>query len=105
MDNPMEIPPRHASQVGRQSTAREAAGDSHPVRVASGAMLLVAAWIGLIAGFLDLGILVVWKRFIDVDFYRVGDDFAWLILLGVTILVLVPSVVLALFARIARRPV
>ena len=101
----MELAPGHASQVGHLSTVRETAAGSRPAHVPTGAMLLVAAWIGLVAGFLDLGILVVRKRFIDIDFYRMGDDFAWLIPLGVTILVLVPAILFALFATIARRPV
>ena len=42
--------------------------------VASGpaTVLLLAVWIGLIAGFLDLGLLVVNKRLINRDFYRLG---------------------------------
>ena len=52
---------------------------------------MLAAWIGLIAGFLDLGLLVVNRRLIKGDFYRLGSDFAWIIPAGVTILVLVPG--------------
>jgi hypothetical protein len=35
-------------------------------------VLLLALWVGLIAGFLDLGLLFVNKRVIDRDFYRLG---------------------------------
>ena len=47
--------------------------------------------------------MVVGKRIIDFDFYRMGDDFPWMIPLGVTILVLVPGLILALFAWAGRR--
>ena len=73
-----------------------------PVGAGPGTVLLLAVWIGLIAGFLDLGLMVVNKRLIDRDFYRLGGDFAWIIPAGVTILVLVPAIVIALIARDAR---
>ena len=63
-------------------------------------VLLLAVWIGLIAGFLDLGLLVVNRRLINRDFYRLGGDFTWIIPGGVTILVLVPAIVIAFIARI-----
>jgi arylsulfatase A-like enzyme len=59
----------------------------------------LALWIGLIAGYLDLGLLIVNKRLINPDFYRLGGDFPWIIPTGVTILVLIPALVLALIAR------
>ncbi len=62
-------------------------------------------WIGLISGFLDLGILVVRKRFIELDFLRVGDHFTWLIPLGVTIIVLLPAILLAFLALFTRRTI
>ncbi len=70
-----------------------------PVGAGPGTVLLLAAWIGLIAGFLDLGLIVVSRRLISRDFYRLGGDFTWIIPLGVTILVLVPAIVIALIAR------
>ena len=51
-------------------------------------VLLLAVWIGLAAGFLDLGFLVLKKRLIDGDFYRLGDGFPWIIPAGVAALVL-----------------
>ena len=39
------------------------------------------------------------RRLIDRDFYRLGGDFTWIIPAGVTILVLVPAIVIALIAR------
>jgi Sulfatase len=61
-------------------------------------VLLLAIWIGLIAGFLDLGLIFVNKRLIDRDFFRLGRDFAWIIPAGVTILVLVPALVIMLIS-------
>ena len=70
-----------------------------PVGARPGTVLLFALWIGLIAGFLDLGLLVVNRRLIGRDFFRLGGDFTWIIPTGVTILVLVPAIVIALIAR------
>jgi arylsulfatase A-like enzyme len=62
-------------------------------------ILLLAVWIGLAAGFLDVTILVTKKRLIENDFIRVGADFPWVIPIGVATLVLLPGLVLALRAR------
>jgi hypothetical protein len=67
-----------------------------------GTVLLLGLWIGLVAGFLDLGLLIVNKHLINRDFYRLGGDFTWIIPTGVTILVLAPAIVIALIARIRR---
>jgi arylsulfatase A-like enzyme len=75
------------------------ADGTQPVGAGPGTVMLLAAWIGLIAGFLDLGLIVVSRRLINRDFYRLGGDFTWIIPLGVTILVLVPAIVIALIAR------
>ena len=70
-------------------------------------ILLVAAWIGLLAGFLDLGhvgILILKHRLIDGDkLVRLGGHFGWIIPAGVSALVLLPGSVLAFIALI-RRP-
>ena len=76
-----------------------------PGRVTSVTILLLATWIGLIAGYLDLGIMVIHKRLAGGVFYRLGSDFPWLIPVGVTILVLVPAIVLVLIARLRGQPV
>jgi arylsulfatase A-like enzyme len=68
-------------------------------------VLLLAVWIGLIAGFLDLGLLVVNRRVIQRDFYRLGGDFVWIIPTAVMILMLVPGIVIALIAWTRRRGV
>ena len=68
--------------------------------VGAGAVILIGTWIGLIAGFGDVGILVMNKRFIFRDFYHLGADFPWIIPSGVMVMVLVPALLIALFARI-----
>ena len=68
--------------------------------VGAGAVILIGTWIGLIAGFCDVGFLVMNKRLIFRDFYRLGADFPWIIPSGVMVLVLVPALLIALFARI-----
>jgi arylsulfatase A-like enzyme len=81
-----------------KSMVREAALESHPARVTTVTILVLAAWIGLTAGFLDLGLMVIRRRVIEGDFYRLGGDFAWIIPSGVTVLVLAPAIVLSLIA-------
>src|SRR5437763_6747113 len=62
-------------------------------------ILLLAVWIGLAAGFLDLGFFVLKKDLIEHEyFYRLGDGYPWLIPAGVAALVLLPAAALALFA-------
>jgi arylsulfatase A-like enzyme len=70
------------------------------LRARPATVLVLAVWIGLIAGFLDLGLMVAKKRWIDGDFYRLSEHFAWIIPAGVTVLVLVPGMALALVARL-----
>jgi arylsulfatase A-like enzyme len=61
-------------------------------------VLLLAVWIGLAAGFLDL-FFVVLKKHLSDDFHRLGDAFPWVIPAGVAALVLLPGAALALVAR------
>lgn len=68
-------------------------------------MLLLAVWIGLLAGFLDLGLMVVNRRWIHRDFFRLGGDFAWIIPAAVAILVLIPGTLIALFAAARKQGV
>jgi arylsulfatase A-like enzyme len=65
-------------------------------------ILLLAVWVGLAAGFLDVTFLVTKKRLIENDFIRVGADFPWVIPIAVATLVLLPGLVLALRARLRR---
>src|SRR5580704_17777001 len=68
--------------------------------VGAGAVILIGTWIGLIAGFGDVGFLVMNRRLIFRDFYHLGADFPWIIPAGVMVMVLVPALLIALFARI-----
>jgi arylsulfatase A-like enzyme len=83
----------------------EAFPGSSTGRVTAVTILLLAAWVGLIAGFLDLVLMMITRRLIEGGFYRLGRDFAWIIPAGVTILVLVPAIVLVLFAWLRARSV
>jgi hypothetical protein len=75
-------------------------GSPH-ARPAPTTVLLVSLWIGLTAGFLDLGFMILKNRPIDgEDFYRLGEGFPWIIPAEVAALVLLPGVVLALVARL-----
>ena len=65
-------------------------------------VLLLAIWIGLTAGFIDLGLLLIRKRLIEGDAIRLGEGFPWLIPAGVAVLVLLPGFLLALLARLRR---
>jgi arylsulfatase A-like enzyme len=94
----MNEPARPATKDLPESWGGAAAGGTQPLRAGPGTVLLLAAWIGLLAGFLDLGLMVVNKRWISRDFYRLGGDFAWIIPAGVTVLVMLPAFVIALFA-------
>jgi arylsulfatase A-like enzyme len=101
----MDLEPGNATGSVSKSMVRETAEESHPVRASGATMFVLAAWIGLIAGFLDLGILVVNKRLIKGEFYRLGGDFPWIIPAGVTILLLAPASALVLIARVRGGPV
>ncbi len=95
----MDSQPENATAGVPKAMVCEAPLGSHTGRVTTAPILLLAAWVGLIAGYLDLGLMVLNRRLFDGDFYRLGSDFLWLIPVGVTILVLVPAIVLVLIAR------
>src|SRR5262249_30833264 len=76
---------------------------ARPERPSPATILLMALWMGLAAGFLDLTILFFKKRFIDGEyFYRLGEGFQWIIPTGVTVLVLLPALAIASFASLRR---
>jgi arylsulfatase A-like enzyme len=87
------------SGEGSATAARHTAAGSRSERPRPATILLLATWVGLVAGWLDLGLMVVNRRLIHGDFYRLGEHFVWLIPLGVAVLMLVPGMVLALIAR------
>jgi arylsulfatase A-like enzyme len=99
----MESHPRIATEVLPEPTNGAASKGPQPVGAAPATILVVAVWIGLTAGFIDLGLMITKKRLIDGDFYRLGENFGWIIPTGVLILVLVPGMVLALFALVRRQ--
>jgi arylsulfatase A-like enzyme len=65
-------------------------------------VLLLAAWIGLAAGFVDLGLFLFRKGLIERDAVRLDEGFPWIIPAGVAVLVLLPGSVLAVVARLRR---
>src|SRR6185312_10899552 len=86
------------SGEGSATAALNTAADLRSERPRPATILLLAAGIGLVAGWLDLAMLVVKKRLIDGDFYRLGEHFVWLVPAGVAVLVLGPGIGLALLA-------
>ena len=68
--------------------------------VGAGAVILIGTWVGLIAGFGDVGFLVINRQLIFRDFYHLGADFPWIIPSGVMVMVLMPALLIGLFARI-----
>ncbi len=84
---------------------RKAQSGSPAACVTAVTILLLAGWIGLTAGFIDLGLMVMKSRWIDRDFYRLGGNFVWLIPAGVTGLVFLLAVMLVVVARIRGRSV
>src|SRR3954451_23625388 len=88
------------------ATASETGDQGHSNRPRPATILLLAVWIGLAAGFLDLGLLVLKKRVFEHEyFYRLGDGYPWIIPAGVAALALLPGAVLALVACLRRAAV
>ncbi len=85
-----------------QPRDRETAGATPTLRIAPVTILRVAIWIGLTAGFLDLGLMILKRRMTGDGFSRLGDHFYWIIPAGVGVLLLLPGTVLALIARLRR---
>jgi arylsulfatase A-like enzyme len=76
-----------------------AAKKSIPVKCGAAEAVLIATWFGLLAGFGDLGILIVKRRWLDPDFYHIGGDFPWIIPLSVLVMVSAPAIPIAVFVR------
>jgi arylsulfatase A-like enzyme len=72
-----------------------ASGGLEPIRAQPVTVLALAIAIGLSAGFLDLGLMILKKQAFDHGFYRLGDGFWWITPVGVAILVMIPSLILA----------
>src|SRR5262249_9806453 len=65
-------------------------------------VLLTALWIGLVGGFLDLGVFILKQHLARDRFFRLGDHFFWLIPAGDTVLIVVPGLFLAIAGLIWR---
>jgi arylsulfatase A-like enzyme len=72
-------------------------------RFAPSAIILMALWVGLVTGFLDLSLLAFKRRFIDHDLVRLGVGYPWIIPAAVAALVLLPGVALAAVAWFRHR--
>jgi arylsulfatase A-like enzyme len=94
----MDLRSEFAKRAVIEPTAVEAAGEPQSSFDAPGKILLAAIWIGLIAGFLDLGLMILKQKLIGDEFYRLSDHFRWIIPAGVGVLVLLPGTALALIA-------
>jgi len=81
-----------------QRAASAPAKGSRPERPTPATILLLAVWIGLTMGFLDLGFVVLQKLLIVGELYRLGHGFLWIIPTGVAALVVLPGAALALVA-------
>jgi arylsulfatase A-like enzyme len=103
MGLPMVPHPRTRPGKAPDPWSIETAGESRTPYSAPATILLVALWIGLTAGYLDLGLMILKKRLIGDQFYRLGYHFRWLIPAGVAVLVLLPGAVLAFIACLRRR--
>jgi arylsulfatase A-like enzyme len=93
--------------VTRQTPAMgpRGADERDASRAGPATVFLVALWIGLVAGFVDLGLMVLKNRLNGDGFYRLSDHFPWIIPAGVSAVVLLPGMTLALIARLRRRGV
>jgi arylsulfatase A-like enzyme len=98
----MPLRPEIMTAEAAEPIVRAADGGSRPTGASPATVLLLATWVGLVAGWLDLGAMVVNRRLIHGDFDRLGEHFPWLTPLGVSALVLSPGMVLALIARFRR---
>jgi arylsulfatase A-like enzyme len=67
-------------------------------------ILLLAVWMGLLAGFLDLGLFLVKQNLSGAGFAHVGDDYPWLIPAGVILLLVPPGLLFALLAMLRATP-
>jgi arylsulfatase A-like enzyme len=68
-------------------------------RLGPGAVLIVAAWFGLLGGFLELVALVIKCTYIDPRYYNVSRHFPWMYPLAGMMVLAVPAFLLAAAAR------
>ena len=75
----MDPRPGIVTEKAHEPLIHEVSDGSQPVGIAPATVLVVSVWIGLVAGFLDLGLMVMRRRLIDGGFYRLGEHFGWII--------------------------
>jgi arylsulfatase A-like enzyme len=98
--------PSGTAETQAQPSAAACPGEQPgPERLGPAAVLLLALWIGLLAGFVDLVILIIRKNASGHGFYRLGNGFPWIVPSGVAAIVTAAGAVVALFAWLRRRPV
>src|SRR5262245_12572229 len=90
----MKRPPGLAGVCALPPAVRAPANNRSPQRAAPGTILLLGIGIGLCAGFLDLGLLTLKHRLTGDGFYRLGDQFRWIIPSAVAALVILPATLL-----------
>jgi hypothetical protein len=91
----MEFPMQSAGAVAVGQGVVSPTARLAPPRIGAGMVLLIATWIGLIAGSCDVCALIVITKFISGDFYRLGEDFPWIIPSAVSLLVLALAALIA----------
>jgi arylsulfatase A-like enzyme len=94
----MDSDPGTVVREALQPTPSVTAGSTPILRTSPGAILLVATWLGLAAGYVDLGLVILRNHLTGDNFYRLGDQFCWIIPAGVGVVLLVPGTALALIA-------
>ena len=90
------------AQLASLSTSRGPVQSTRSLATEPTAILLAAIAIGLTAGFLDLGLMLLKKHWTGDAFSRFGEHYFWLIPAGVRAIVMVPGLTLAMVARLRR---
>ncbi len=90
------------AQLASLSTSREPVQPTRSFATQPTAILIAAIAIGLTAGFLDLGLMLLKKHWTGDVFSRFGEHYFWLIPAGVGAIVMVPGLTLAMVARLRR---
>ncbi|HZW29171.1 MAG TPA: sulfatase, partial [Isosphaeraceae bacterium] len=88
-------------EAGPASSASEhrAGGSLGPLSI-----LVLSSWCGLVAGLLEVGIILLRKRYADLNhFYGMSDQFVWLVPLGDLLIFVVVGLVLSLVVRCGMR--
>src|SRR5262249_61070417 len=84
---PMDRRPGTAPDQRPGPSAEEERGGTRSENSTPATVLLLAAWIGLAAGFVDLGLFLFRKRLIERDAVRLDEGFPWIIPAGGAVLV------------------